>query len=120
MGYRSEVAIVIYGEEMPAFKELYNAKFALLSEDAKQCIEDSPADFSENGFKLHLDYVKWYADYEWVQFYDQLFSQANDLPTLCGERIILGEEDGDIEIARFGDSELLAYRIGVSRNIEFN
>jgi len=122
MGYRSEVAISIYGdvENMVNFEAAYNAAYEELDSEAKASIDDFMT-YDDNGFnanctafKFHLDSVKWYELYNDVAFLVGLLSIAEDCE-VNSEFVRIGEDYDDIETEYSGEN--VAFNLGVARSI---
>jgi hypothetical protein len=128
MGYRSEVAIVVYGngpegntndKGMAEFKLKYDALYAKQTPDTQTDIAwaVSTGGWADDGFEIHLDSVKWYEGYPFVDFFDKVLILAQDLE-LNTEMVVLGEEDTDNRSDFTGPN--LEYRLGINRSISFN
>jgi hypothetical protein len=128
MGYRSEVAIVIYGngpegqtndEGIASLKLKYDALYAEQTPGTRVEIDwlVSTGGWSDDGFKIHADSIKWYEGYSFVEFFDKLITLANDLE-LNTEIMVLGEDLDDNNSDCTGPN--LEYRLGVNRSISFN
>jgi hypothetical protein len=125
MGYRSEVAIMIYGtdEVMEEVKALYDTLYNALDADTKKSVDyldylmgnETTNGFSEEGFRFHAEDIKWYDDYSHVEFFKELFNKADDIGASC-EFIRIGEEHDDIDTNYTGDDN--EYRMGVTRLID--
>ena len=123
MGYRSEVAIKVYGEEenMVGFKKAYDEALAKLPEVEQGFIDELMKDDDNNGFAdgiftFHAEYIKWYvdSDYVGVNFFMSLLELVDDLG-VNSEFVRIGEEYDDIETDYRGDCE---YMLGVTRMID--
>ena len=127
MGYRSEVAIVIYGngpadetdEDMVSLKLKYDALYAEQTPGTRVDIDWilSTGGWIDNGFQIHAESIKWYDGDSFVEFFDKLIRFANDLE-LNTEIIVLGEEPDDNESDYTGPN--VEYRLGINRSISFN
>jgi hypothetical protein len=124
MGYRSEVAIKIYGKEraMDAVNDFYQIKYAELSAEGKSDVdffmsEDYKNGFNDRGksFRFHVDSVKWYEDYEFVKFYTSIMAEAVKLGVSV-EFIRIGEDSDDIEEMFLGDDN--DYTMDIVRSID--
>ncbi len=125
MGYRSEVAIKIYGTDSQnaEFKTRFEAELENLDDDDKEevnyllnesnCVDGSG--FTDAGFLLYHDSIKWYDDYESIQFFIKMMSIAENELNLSGEYINLGEDDNDNEIYTWGDD--CQYYLTINRSI---
>lgn len=121
MGYRSEVAIKVYGEaeNMVAFKKAYDEALDKLPEVEQGYIDDLMRDnerngFDDNVFTFHADYIKWYDEYPNVQFFIGLLDLVDELG-VNSEFIRVGEDYDDIETDYQGDCE---YMLGIKRMID--
>lgn len=113
MGYRSEVAIKIYGSEstMGLVEEKFKALFNEASNDTKDDIGWVMEDYgwSAGGttnpkcFSVYKDCIKWYEDYGFVQFFTELMDYAEEAGANV-EFVRVGEDSGDIECQRFGEN----------------
>jgi hypothetical protein len=125
MGYRSEVAIMIYGtdEVMEEVKALYDTLYNALDADTKKSVDyleylmgnETTNGFSEGGFLFHAEDIKWYDGFSHIEFFKELFNQANDIGA-SGEFIRIGEDLDDIDTNYTGDDN--EYRLGVTRLID--
>ena len=125
MGYRSEVAIAIYGPEdamVPLIAaQRLSAQSALVVD--KDYIERR--EYTKNGqrwvmISTYYDWVKWYESYPDVQAWRNLLSDIADSCDDTGiayEFVRIGEETGDVETDYVGDVE---YYLGVSRSIHLD
>jgi len=122
MGYRSEVVIIVYGDEenMVAFKKTYDEAYAKLPELEQgwinDCIKaDDRNGFDDGRFTFVAEDVKWYEGYVHVDFFIELLEQVDDLG-VNSEFIRIGEDNGDVETEyQGGDCE---YYLGVTRMID--
>lgn len=122
MGYRSDVAIKIYGDEvaMVEFETEYVKKFLQLPELEQKWLNDIFNDvpeangFTDDGFSFYVDQIKWYSDETFVNFYDELIDYAQTLD-LNAEFIRIGEEPDDNETYYIGND--LDYKLGINRSI---
>jgi len=119
MGYRSEVAIKIYGKTnaMLAVHEFYETKYAELSEDAQADVRSimEGYGFTDSGFRFHAIDVKWYDDYEFVKFYTSVMAEAVKLGVSV-EFIRIGEDSDDTEELFLGDDN--DYTMQVVRSLD--
>lgn len=118
MGYRSEIAIKIYGSEsaMELVQEKYREIFNEASTETKDgigwVIEDAAkvingwitgGTTNPKCFSVYQDSIKWYEDSGYVQFFTELMDYAEEAGVYV-EFIRIGEDAGDIEINRFGEN----------------
>jgi hypothetical protein len=122
MGYRSDVAIKVYGDAflMVEFETEYVKRFLQLPELEQKWINDIITDmfeangFTDDGFSFYVEQIKWYDDEVLVVFYEELMLKAKYLG-LNVEFIRLGEEMDDNETNYIGDD--LDYKLGINRSI---
>lgn len=121
MGYRSEVAIKIYGteEEMAVVKAVYDKLYTGLDAETKETVDylmgcSTTNGFSGDGFQFHADDIKWYDGYAHVEFFTDFFNDGDDSGASC-EFIRIGEDNDDVECDYIGDDN--EYRLGVTRTI---
>ena len=122
MGYRSDVAIKIYGDAgvMVEFETEYVKRFLQLPELEQKWLNDIFNDmfeangFTDDGFSFYVEQIKWYDDDALVMFYEEIMLKAEDLG-LNVEFIRLGEEMDDNETNYIGDD--LDYKLGINRSI---
>ena len=121
MGYRSEVAIMIYGtaEEMAVVKAVYDRLYSALDAETKETVDyvmgDDNNGFSEEGFRFHAEDIKWYDGYAHIEFFKEFFNEGDDSGASC-EFIRIGEAYDDIETDYIGDDN--EYRLAVTRLID--
>jgi len=118
MGYRSDVAICIYGP-----KDKMTALVAAAR--IQGCMPDSDLPYS-NGFHvfdledrklmIHAYYegVKWYDGYPEVDTWHEFLGQAAEFDDLSTEFIRMGENEDDIEMKRQGDCQ---WYLGANRSV---
>ncbi len=126
MGYRSEVAIKVYGtpEQNAAFKQRFEAEVeALEGADLQDAVDlylkvsDSEHKlFSDTGFVFHIIGVKWYEENDHVEFFTDMMEIAENELNMSGEFVRLGDDLDDNEFYQFGDD--CQYSIRVSRSLE--
>lgn len=119
MGYRSEVAIKIYGteEEMTEVKAVYDKLYNELDAETKESVDFLMGDnngFSESGFLFYAEYIKWYDGFGHIEFFKEFFNEGDDSGA-SREFIRIGEENDDIETDYIGDDN--EYRMSVNRSI---
>lgn len=120
MGYRSEIAIKVHGEEakMLAFKNAYDAGRAELPEEHRAYIDEMNRADDRNGFDdgiftFHAEEIKWYSSLV-VDFYNGLLELVDELE-LNSEFVRIGDDDDDVEIVYQGEHE---YILNVVRTID--
>ena len=124
MGYRSDVAIAVYGEEAISVQAHVAAWKGELTEDTRLWVEQNEAlGLDPCLYRLEFEGVKWYESYPDVT---QIMSLLNKLDAgvsasgLTGEFIRVGEEMEDIQHEVFGCHENCGYRYNVVRTIDFS
>lgn len=121
MGYRSEVAMAIYGdpEVMNDIFAYFDEEFEKISDDDKDFIKDGIS-VSNNKIIVHYDSIKWYDDRDFVKFFNGVWSYAEsfDADGINGEYIIIGEALDDIEEKSFGNDR--KWYIDLTRSITIN
>lgn len=132
MGYRSNVAITIYGnsEKLNAVRKYAEIKFINLPAAIRDAVMDlyyySEKDSSnkvwgdDSRYFFYATSVKWYSSYPVVDYIESIFQYANeicdDTDDFAGEYVRVGEEDNDIDVRMFGDCD---GHIRVDRSIRF-
>lgn len=121
MGYRSEVAGLIYApqELVSKFKKDHADVMQLLDDEfndgSLKYLSDEVYDF----IYLHGKEWKWYDDYKEVKAWHDLMDLA-EKDGLAVEFVRIGEEYDDIETDYRGASDMLNYYLNVERFIEVN
>jgi hypothetical protein len=126
MGYRSEVAILVYGEPY-AFDKHYQEYFSPEVIEAKEIEWVMPKTVIRTEvfegkprlmFKFHADYIKWYVpEYKDVTHLDNFWRTAAEAG-LNVEFMRIGEEYDDIDTESYGDEQ--RYYLGFNRSIEMD
>ena len=142
MGYRSDVAIKIYGNKakLQKVKDFADAELEKLTADGTESvlslIESSVEsldrhvwdfdDEDEASFFLFVEWVKWYDGYPAVEYFNSIFAKAEEIgeeeatddeDKLFGEFVRMGEDSDDNEERRFntnGDDQ-----VNIRRSIEY-
>ena len=144
MGYRSDVAIKIYGNKakLQKVKDFADAELEKLTADDTESvlslIESSTEsldrhvwdfdDEDEASFFLFVEWVKWYDGYPAVEYFNSIFAKAEEIgeaddtetddeDKLFGEFVRMGEDSDDNEERRFntnGDDQ-----VTIRRSIEY-
>lgn len=119
MGYRSEVAMAVYGDNMNEVITHFKNEFEKLSSDDKEFIKDNIT-ITDNKILIHFDSIKWYETYSHVIFFNDFweYTKQFDADGINGEYIIIGEELTDIEELSFGDN--LQWVLSLNRYIGIN
>jgi hypothetical protein len=106
MGYRSDVAIAIYGPEdamVPflAAQRMKEKSILITDRDYVREFADENAGF--RGIASEFDHVKWYESFPDVQAWLNLLTEAAETEGINTEFVRVGEEPTDIEAAYHGD-----------------
>ena len=146
MGYRSDVAIKIYGNraKLQKVKDFADAELEKLTADGTESvlslIESSVEsldrqvwDFDdevEASFFLFAEWVKWYDGYPAVDYFNSIFAKAEEIgeeedtetpddvdPELYGEFVRIGEDAADNEERRFNTNG--EDQVTIRRSIEY-
>ena len=123
MGYRSQIAINIYGDKIDSVKALYDTEYDLLSpydqEDLNNTCSGSPWVQKETGLEFFFtnESVKWYTGFGAVDFIEDVVCLARELG-LNVEYVKIGEEIDDV-VAEY-DGDEVEYRLEVDRSISIN
>lgn len=137
MGYRSDVVIALYGDELSfaAFMPLLKSESeAYLRGHYEHVDNQTPLDFtlrefmndldnarpfttgSMRGITVRFDNVKWYEGYPHVDAWESVASLVKDFVGMNFELMRVGEELTDIEHSYAGDN--ISYVLQCSRAIE--
>ena len=113
MGYRSDVAIAIYGPEevMVPFIAAERLKpgsvLSTCAEFIKHFKHTQTYPFSVRapciGITAQFEDVKWYDSYPDVQAWQMLLSEASEVGDICTEFVRVGEEPTDVDTDYHGD-----------------
>ena len=118
MGYRSQVAVVIYGDSRDA--EKYALLKTLMNTTFKEAYTefDGNAEWHDNKHVLEfaMEDVKWYDSYPDVIQFTTMLEDIVDLGGFNYEFLRVGEDDGDVE--RHTGGENAEYILRVSREIQ--
>ena len=135
MGYRSDVAIQIYGDQdkMQELIAFHDSKLETLEENAKKDYACLLGNSEENTSKefwnvadivdevkqievmFYVNSVKWYSGYPAIDFINSLYGKAEELG-LSGEFLRIGEDTSDVEENGIGgDCE---WRMSIDRSID--
>jgi hypothetical protein len=122
MGYRSEVAIKVYGDDegMLEFKKAFDEAHDKLLPEEQGWVDDLMREeevngFEDNVFTFHAQDIKWYDNYSHVKFFIGLLDHIEDFG-INAEFVRIGEDYDDIVTEQYGDN--IDYFLGVSRSIE--
>lgn len=118
MGYRSDVAVVIYGDGRDP------EKYALLKTLMNTTFKEAYTEFDGNAewhdYKYVLEFamksVKWYDGHGEVQKFMKMLEDIVDIKGFNYEFMRIGEDDGDIE--RHTGGENAEYILSVTREIQ--
>jgi hypothetical protein len=122
MGYRSDVAIAIYGPEDAMVPLIAAQRLSLQSALSLEENYIKRSEYTKNGVPhvmlyTHQDWVKWYDSFPEVQAWNKLLTEIAakaDETGLAYEFVRIGEETSDVEIEYGGDVE---YFIEVHRSV---
>ena len=143
MGYRSDVAIKIYGNKakLQKVRDFADAELEKLTADGTESvlslIESSTEsldrhvwdfdDEDEASFFLFVEWVKWYDGYPAVEYFNSIFANAEEIgseeedtdpdDTLYGEFVRIGEDSDDNEERRF--NTVGEDQVTIRRSIEY-
>ena len=133
MGYRSDVAVLIYPEAQKAdtveertaaLNDEYNKLKLLMGTTYKTLMDDdfgadAEWDDIDRELKFHFKDVKWYDSYPDVQRFMQMLEELGDTSVhkYAIEFVRIGEDNDDTERREWGDTE---WRVDVRREIVFN
>ena len=124
MGYRSDVAIAVYGKEAISVQAHVAAWKGELAEETRIWVEQNESIGSDPClYRLEFESVKWYETYQDVIQVMDLLNKLEDreyASELVGEFVRVGEEAGDSEHETFGRVDNCEYRYSVVSTIEFN
>jgi len=115
MGYRSDVAICIYGP-----KDTMTALVAAARIQGGMPVNDFGGlhmfDYGDNKHMIHAYYeeVKWYDGYEDVDTWTAFLEQAAEFDDLSTEFVRIGEDNADIEMEQQGDCQ---WYLGTNRSV---
>ena len=119
MGYRSDVAVVIYGDGRDA--EKYELIKTLMNTAFKDVLIDfkSNAEWHDNAhtnvLEFKLEDVKWYDNHPEVQRFMHMLDEIGDIEGLNYEFLRVGEDADDIESKSEG--QYIEYILSVTRSI---
>jgi hypothetical protein len=118
MGYRSQVAAVIYGDGLS--QEKYDLLKTLMNTTFKEAYTEFESNAEWHDGKRVLEfkvgYVKWYDSYPDVQNFMRMLEIVGDMDGLNYEFVRVGEETNDIDQMQNGED--LRYALSVTRSIE--
>jgi|LakMenEpi03Aug12_release.lakeMendotaPanAssembly.Ray.scaffolds.fasta_scaffold794789_1 hypothetical protein len=147
MGYRSDVAIKIYGnkEKVQKVKDFADAELIKLDDEQQGFIKDlinqseeyldrslweDDEDEDEASFFFFAQWVKWYEGYPDVDYFDAIFKKAKEIgkkedtettddddSILYGEYVRIGEDMDDNEEDRFNTG--MDDQVTIRRSIEY-
>jgi hypothetical protein len=124
MGYRSEVAIAIYGPEDAMVPMIAAQRLSTKSPLAVDSYAIERREYTKDGkrwllLNAYFEWVKWYQSYPEVQAWDNLRNDIRDNCEATGiawEFVRIGEETNDVETDYAGAVE---FYLNVSRAIHF-
>ena len=124
MGYRSDVACVVYPdvvtnhptneEKYHVLKTLMGTRYANVMEQFGNCLS---WDDDRKMLQFVVNSVKWYESFDDVRLFMEF---KDDIPQLgyCVEFVRIGENDDDNEVQYKGEN--VEYVLGISRSISWN
>jgi hypothetical protein len=124
MGYRSEVAIAVYGDIEVLNKyveDTFGDEVRIHPNDELAYMFTNHTKVEEGVFLFHIDSVKWYDGYPAVDKFNKFVERCEDVG-LCGERMIIGENFDDVQysIHSKDESDECRYVLNINRTIEIN
>jgi len=118
MGYRSQVAVVIYGDGRS--QESYDLLKTLMNTTFKEAYTafDGCAEWHDGKrvLEFKMEDVKWYDSYPDVRNFMQMLDDIGDMSGLNYEFLRVGEESEDIETTSEGSYP--EYILSVTRSIQ--
>ena len=116
MGYRSDVAVVIYGDQRDP--EKYELLKTLMNTTFEEVLTEFDAEWhdTKHVLEFEMDNVKWYDGYPDVDRFMHMLDDIGDIEGFNYELMRVGEDTEDIEhTSRGGDVDCV---LSVSRSIE--
>ena len=118
MGYRSQVAVVIYGDDRDA------EKYALLKTLMNTTFKDVYTEFEANAewhdgkrvLEFAMEDVKWYDGYGDVQKFMDMLDQIDKIEGFNYEFVRIGEDANDIDEQYGGNN--CEHTLSVTRSIQ--
>ena len=118
MGYRSDVAVVIYGDARDP------EKYALIKTLMNTTFKEAYTEFDGNAewhddkhvLEFKMENVKWYDNYPDVKLFMAMLEDIGDIEGLNYELMRVGEDTKDIE--RKSEGEYIEYILTVTREIQ--
>jgi hypothetical protein len=97
MGYRSDVAVAIYGDDRSP--EKYETLKLLMNTTFKDVNDENDADWHDSKCVLMFQArdVKWYESYPEVSRFMKMLDEIGELEGFNYEFLRIGEDDDDIE-----------------------
>jgi len=141
MGYRSDVAIKIYGnkEKVQKVKDFADAELIKLDDEQQENVRNLIAHSEENldrslwedeedeaSFFFFAQWIKWYDGYPAVEYFNAIFKKAEEISKadeddedsiLYGEFVRIGEDSADNEEDRFNTNG--EDQVTIRRSIEY-
>jgi hypothetical protein len=125
MGYRSDIAVVIYpdtGEQNEArygaLKLLMNTTFKTTYDTWSNGDEDFEWHDNHRVLEFRTDSVKWYDSHPEVAAFHAMLDAIGEMEGYNYEFMRIGEDNDDVEEVQRGDD--VQYHLGVKRTIEVN
>ena len=115
MGYRSDVAVVIYGDARDP--EKYELLKTLMNVTFKEVLTEFDAEWhdTKHVLEFEMDNVKWYNGYPDVDRFMAMLHEIGDIEGFNYEFLRVGEEANDI-VAQEGGA-CVEYILSVTRSI---
>ena len=118
MGYRSDVAVVIYGDARDP------EKYALIKTLMNTTFKEAYTEFDGNAewhddkhvLEFKMEDVKWYANYPYVKLFMAMLEDIVDIEGFNYEFIRIGEDANDVDDQHGG--ECVEYILSVTREIQ--
>jgi len=131
MGYRSNVTIIVYGDQLAVDTQEANIRNAAAAFDkahaddhdlghTRKWVDDAISHLHDGSLVLQFDGIKWYESYDDVTTVTDWFEAMACSTVVAAEFMRLGEDDTDTTHEEIGSQELLAGRLYCSRSIAIN
>lgn len=128
MGYKSDVAILLYGEQLTVhtFFNSWKEKWKGNAEDKYGEIDHATSeDVMTEGaepdgsvwYKFLFDGIKWYSDTIFARAFEDMCESCSDLDNIVVEFARIGEDTDDTVHEWHGDEEVIQYHLGIERTI---
>ena len=115
MGYRSDVAICVYGPKDTMTALVAAARIqGVMPVNAFGGLHMFDYDDSKHMIHAYYEDVKWYDGYKDVDTWHEFLGQAAEFDDLSTEFVRIGEDDADIEMEQQGDCQ---WYLGTNRSV---